>query len=112
MNSSCIITLTTDFGVSSPYVAAMKGVMLSINPHLQLVDISHSIPPQQIAIAALTLVDTALLFPAGTVHVAVVDPDVGTARPIIFAEIGSQPRAAAAVTPAENGSTAVITIGG
>ncbi len=85
-----IITLTTDFGVSSPYVAAMKGVMLSINPQLQFVDISHSIPPQQIAIAAMVLADTALLFPAGTIHVAVVDPGVGTSRPIIYAEIGSQ----------------------
>lgn len=85
-----ITTLTTDFGVSSPYVAAMKGVMLSINPQLQLVDISHSIPPQQIAIAAMALADTAPLFPVGTIHVAVVDPGVGTARPIIYAELGSQ----------------------
>ncbi|MDZ4659891.1 MAG: SAM-dependent chlorinase/fluorinase [Bythopirellula sp.] len=82
-----IITLTTDFGVSSPYVAAMKGVMLSMNPQLQIVDISHSIPPQQIAIAAMALADTALLFPAGTIHVAVVDPGVGTSRRIIYAEI-------------------------
>ena len=85
-----IITLTSDFGVSSPYVAAMKGVMLSINPQLQLVDLTHTIPPQQIAIAAMALADTAPLFPAGTIHVAVVDPGVGTARPIIYAEIGSQ----------------------
>lgn len=64
--------------------------MLSINPQLQIVDISHSIPPQQIAIAAMALADTALLFPAGTIHVAVVDPGVGTSRPIIYAEIDSQ----------------------
>ncbi len=89
MNSSNIITLTTDFGASSPYVAAMKGVMLSINPQLFLVDISHSIPPQQIAIAAGVLAETALLFPLGTIHVAVVDPGVGTSRPIIYAEIAS-----------------------
>jgi S-adenosyl-L-methionine hydrolase (adenosine-forming) len=85
-----IITLTTDFGVSSPYVAAMKGVMLSINPQLQIVDISHSIPPQQIALAAQVLADTTLLFPPGTIHVAVVDPGVGTSRAIVYADIGSQ----------------------
>ena len=85
-----IITLTTDFGTGSPYVAAMKGVMLSINPDLQLVDLSHAIPPQQIALAAQALADVALLFPAGTIHLAVVDPGVGTSRAIIYAEIGSQ----------------------
>ena len=50
-----IVTLTTDFGVSSPYVAAMKGVMLSINPHLTIVDLTHAIPPQDIAAGALAL---------------------------------------------------------
>ena len=89
MCSSCTVTLTTDFGVSSPYVAAMKGVMLSINPQLEIVDISHAIPPQQIALAAMALADTALLFPAGTIHIAVVDPGVGTSRPIVYAEIAS-----------------------
>jgi S-adenosylmethionine hydrolase len=88
--SSSIITLTTDFGVSSPYVAAMKGVMLAINPALQIVDITHAIPPQQIALGALALADTALLFPAGTIHIAVVDPGVGSSRAIIYAEIADQ----------------------
>ncbi len=85
-----IVTLTTDFGVSSPYVAAMKGVMLSINPQLQIVDLTHSIPPQQISLAAQALADTALLYPAGTIHVAVVDPGVGTSRAIVYAEIENQ----------------------
>ena len=43
-----MITLTTDFGASSPYVAAMKGVILSINPEVRIVDVSHSVPPQQV----------------------------------------------------------------
>jgi S-adenosylmethionine hydrolase len=82
-----IITLTTDFGVSSPYVAAMKGVLLSINPELTIVDLTHSIPPQDIAAGALVLRDTALLFPSWTIHVVVVDPGVGTNRAILYAEI-------------------------
>ncbi len=85
-----IITLTTDFGVSSPYVAAMKGVMLTINPRLQLVDITHAIPPQQLRQGALVLADTTVYFPPGTIHVAVVDPGVGTSRAIVCAEIGDQ----------------------
>ncbi|QEG35678.1 SAM hydrolase/SAM-dependent halogenase family protein [Bythopirellula goksoeyrii] len=85
-----IITLTTDFGASSPYVAALKGVILSINPQVQLVDISHTIPPQQIRLAAQVLANTTPLFPAGTIHVAVVDPGVGTSRDILYAEFGDQ----------------------
>ncbi len=88
--SSSIITLTTDFGVSSPYGAAMKGVMLAINPALQIVDITHAIPPQQIAQGAMALADTTLLFPAGTIHIAVVDPGVGSSRAIIYADIADQ----------------------
>ena len=84
-----IITLTTDFGESSPYVAAMKGVILSINPNAQLVDLSHSIPPQQILAGAQALAEVTPLFPAGSIHVAVIDPGVGTSRRIIYAEIGS-----------------------
>jgi S-adenosyl-L-methionine hydrolase (adenosine-forming) len=83
-----LITLTTDFGPGSRYVAAMKGVILSINPEVQLIDISHSIPPQDIRAGAIALAETTLLFPPGTIHVAVVDPGVGTARRIIYAEIG------------------------
>jgi S-adenosyl-L-methionine hydrolase (adenosine-forming) len=85
--NSLIVTLTTDFGPSSPYVAAMKGTMLSVNPDLRIVDLSHSIPPQQIEAGAFALADAALVFPTGTIHVAVVDPGVGTKRAIIYAEI-------------------------
>ena len=83
-----IITLTTDFGSSSRYVAAMKGVVLSINPHVRLIDITHNVPPQDIRAGAIALAETAPYFPAGTIHVAIVDPGVGTDRRIIYAEIG------------------------
>ncbi len=69
-----IITLTTDFGVGSRYVAAMKGVILSINPHATIVDISHSVPPQNIRAGAIVLAESALWFPPNTIHVAVIDP--------------------------------------
>jgi S-adenosylmethionine hydrolase len=83
-----IITLTTDFGTGSPYVAQMKGVILTINPEVALVDVTHAIGPQNIRQGALVLADTALEFPAGTIHVAVVDPGVGTERTLIYAAIG------------------------
>jgi hypothetical protein len=85
-----IVTLTTDFGVGSRYVAAMKGVMLSINPHVQIVDISHAIAPRDIRGGALVLAETARWFPPGTIHVAVVDPGVGSKRRIVYAQIGAQ----------------------
>jgi len=85
-----IITLTTDFGVGSPYVAAMKGVILSIAPETRLIDLSHAIPPQQVRQAALFLADTTSLFPTGSLHVIVVDPGVGTSRFIVYVEIDGQ----------------------
>lgn len=85
-----IITLTTDFGVGSPYVAAMKGVMLSINPRARLIDLTHAIPPQDIRSGAIAISNTAPLFPAGTLHVGVVDPGVGSDRALIYVEIGAQ----------------------
>lgn len=84
------ITLTTDFGASSPYVAAMKGVILSINPEVRIIDLTHAIPPQDIRQGAIALADVSPLFPAGTIHIAVVDPGVGTSRKIVYAEIGPQ----------------------
>lgn len=85
-----IITLTTDFGVSSPYVAQMKGVILSICRDVETVDVTHGIAPQNIREAAVVLTDVTPRFPAKSIHVAVVDPGVGTARRIVFAEIGDQ----------------------
>lgn len=82
-----LITLTTDFGISSPYVAQMKGVILGICPAANCVDITHAIPPQNIVAGAIVLRDVIRYFPAGTIHVAVVDPGVGTSRQIVYAEI-------------------------
>lgn len=85
-----IITLTTDFGVGSPYVAQMKGVILSINPDAVLVDVTHGIGPQNIRQAALVLAEATGRFPPETIHVAVIDPGVGTERGIVYARFGDQ----------------------
>jgi S-adenosyl-L-methionine hydrolase (adenosine-forming) len=85
-----IITLTTDFGTGSPYVAQIKGVILSICRDAELVDLSHAVAPQNVREGAVVLADTAPWFPEGTVHVAVIDPGVGTARRLIYSEIGRQ----------------------
>ena len=77
---SAIITLTTDFGDADGYVGAMKGVILSLAPHATVVDISHTVPAQQVRHAAWVLATTAPFFPPGTIHVAVVDPGVGSQR--------------------------------
>ena len=79
-----IITLTTDFGLSDAYVAAMTGVILSINPEANIVDICHTIKPQNIAEAAFVLSTAYPFFPSGTIHVVVVDPGVGTERRAII----------------------------
>ncbi len=75
-----LITLTTDFGPQDGWPAAMKGVILGINPGAVVVDISHEAPPQAIAHAAFVLWTVYRFFPPDTVHVAVVDPGVGTSR--------------------------------
>jgi hypothetical protein len=77
---SSVITLTTDFGSSDAYVAAMKGVILSINPQVTIIDLCHSIPPQNIFAAAFMLHTSCPYFPAGTIHLVVVDPGVGSQR--------------------------------
>jgi S-adenosylmethionine hydrolase len=75
-----IITLTTDFGLQDPYAGIMKGVMLSIAPSAVLVDLAHDVPPQDITAGALALEAAVAYFPAGTIHLAVVDPGVGSGR--------------------------------
>jgi S-adenosyl-L-methionine hydrolase (adenosine-forming) len=85
-----LITLTTDFGVTSPYVAAMKGAVLTVNPHVQMVDLSHSLPPQDLRSCSFFLRASVPYFPAGTLHVVVVDPGVGTDRAILCVELGLQ----------------------
>jgi S-adenosyl-L-methionine hydrolase (adenosine-forming) len=75
-----IITLLTDFGLKDNYTASMKGVILGINPHARLVDVSHLVPPQDIRSGAFLLRRVYQDFPPGTIHLAVVDPGVGTSR--------------------------------
>lgn len=75
-----VITLLTDFGLEDGYVAAMKGVIAGVAPEARLVDITHLVPPQDVAFGRFRLLTTAPFFPAGTIHLAVVDPGVGTAR--------------------------------
>ena len=75
-----LVTLTTDFGTADGYVAAMKGVMLAIEPRLTLVDVSHDVPPQNVAHGAFVLAEASRHFPTGAVHLAVVDPGVGGVR--------------------------------
>ena len=79
-----IITLTTDFGLTDAYVAAMKGVILGINPEAKLIDICHSIKPQNIPQAAFVLSTAYQFFPQKTIHLVVVDPRVGTERRAII----------------------------
>ena len=81
---SDIITLTTDFGTSDAYVASMKGVILSLNPKAQIVDICHNIGPQSVSQAAFVLDTAYLLFPKKTIHIVEVDPGVGTERKAII----------------------------
>jgi hypothetical protein len=75
-----IITLTTDFGLSDAYVAAMKGVILGINPDARIIDICHTIEPQNITQAGFVISTAYLYFPANSIHVLVVDPGVGSRR--------------------------------
>lgn len=84
-----IITLTTDFGEESPYVAAMKGVILGINPQARIVDLSHQIPPQDVLHAAFFLAEAVPFFPPDVIHIVVVDPGVGTERHLLYVEVGS-----------------------
>jgi len=79
-----VITLTTDFGLQDAYVASMKGVILGINPEASLVDICHAIKPQNISQAAFVLSTAYRYFPRKTIHLVVVDPDVGGRRRAII----------------------------
>lgn len=81
-----LITLLTDFGDRDWFVASMKGVILTINPHATIVDLSHHVPPHTIEDAAYLLKSCYRYFPEGTVHVAVVDPGVGSARRPLIAK--------------------------
>ena len=79
-----MITLTSDFGLKDPYVAEMKGTILTINPKATIIDITHQVEKFNIRMGAFMLASAAPYFPRGTVHLAVVDPEVGTQRRAIL----------------------------
>ena len=81
-----LITLTTDFGNGSHYVAVAKGVMLALNPEVRILDLSHDLPAQDLRQAAFFLTATLPYFPPETLHVVVVDPGVGSQRDILYVE--------------------------
>ncbi len=85
-----VVTLTSDFGTVDGYAGAMKGVILSRAPDATVVDITHDIPRHDIAAGAFALANAAPLFPPGTIHVAVVDPGVGSSRAAVIAQSGGQ----------------------
>jgi hypothetical protein len=81
-----VITLTTDFGYHDPFVGIMKGVIAAINPKVQVIDLTHGVPAQNVMAGALILQHSVRYFTAGTVHVVVVDPGVGSVRKPILVE--------------------------
>jgi S-adenosyl-L-methionine hydrolase (adenosine-forming) len=85
-----LITLLTDFGTADYFVAAVKGVILAANPSAAIVDITHDIPAHDIEAAAFTLLACYQSFPTNTIHVAVVDPGVGSTRRAILISTGNQ----------------------
>lgn len=87
MTTNALLTLLSDFGWNDVYVGVMKGVIAQINPALTIIDLTHDIPPQNITAAQFNLLNAYPFFPAGTVHVAVVDPGVGGARRAIAVEL-------------------------
>lgn len=86
-----VLTLLSDFGARDYYVGAMKGAIAQINPDLTVIDITHDIPAQNIVHARFVLASAFPYFPQGTVHVAVVDPGVGTHRRAVALAVGNQP---------------------
>ena len=85
-----IVTLTTDFGLTDSYVAEMKGVLLAGCAGVRIVDVTHAIAPQDVLAGSIVLERVVRAFPAGTVHVAVVDPGVGSQRKLILVEVNGQ----------------------
>jgi S-adenosyl-L-methionine hydrolase (adenosine-forming) len=81
-----VISLLTDFGTQDGFVGILKGVILGINPGVSIVDLSHEVQPQDILTGALILRSAIAFFPPGTIHVAVVDPGVGSVRRAIMVE--------------------------
>src|SRR5271165_7695564 len=86
MSESSVVTFTTDFGLSDPFVGILHGVVLNIHPETTMVDISHAVPSYDVLDGAWTIAQAYRFFPPRTVHVAVVDPGVGSRRRPIIAE--------------------------
>jgi S-adenosylmethionine hydrolase len=86
MEKTYLLTLLSDFGDRDVYVGVIKGVISQINPQITIVDLTHQIPPQNIAYARFCLMNTYPYFPSGTVHLAIVDPGVGSDRRAIAVE--------------------------
>lgn len=89
MRQNQILTLLSDFGLSDVYVGVMKGAIVQVNPTLQVIDLTHEIPPQNIAAARFCLLNAYPYFSLGTVHVAVVDPGVGSTRRAVAIEFAA-----------------------
>lgn len=85
-----VCTLLTDFGLRDWYLGVMKGTLLRLAPGTVLVDLGHQVDPGDVATAALLLAASAPVFPEGTVHLAVVDPGVGSSRRMLAARVGGQ----------------------
>jgi S-adenosyl-L-methionine hydrolase (adenosine-forming) len=88
--AQALITLLTDFGTADYFVGAMKGAILSACPSVRIIDISHEVPAHDIQSAAFTLLAAHASFPTGTIHLAVVDPGVGSARRGIIGKCAEQ----------------------
>ncbi len=87
MKPSSILTLLSDFGLNDVYVGMIKGVIAQVNPMLKVIDLTHQIEPQDVMAAQFNLMNAYAFFPAGTVHVAVVDPGVGGKRRAIAIQL-------------------------
>lgn len=87
---AAVITLTTDFGTRDPYVAEMKAVILRLNPAVRFVDVTHEVAAHDVVEGALAVEAMAAVCPPGAIHVAVVDPGVGTSRRGLVVAAGAQ----------------------
>ncbi|WP_324633052.1 SAM hydrolase/SAM-dependent halogenase family protein [Phormidium sp. CCY1219] len=105
MHDGGILTLLTDFGYRDVYVGVMKGAIAQINPQVTVVDLTHDIPPQDVVAGRFCLMNAVPYFPEGTVHVAVVDPGVGSQRRAIAVQLAN----AVFVAPDNGLLTAVLT---
>jgi S-adenosylmethionine hydrolase len=102
-----LITLTTDFGLREPFVGIMKGVMLGHAPQVRFIDMAHEVRAFQPVEAGFWLAHALRYFPAGTLHVAVVDPGVGTRRSLLVVQSGDQ-----ALLAPDNGLLAPLAVRG